>query len=79
MAGWQGVLEAALIVVTSLAGLFGVAAALNGYLYRPIHPLLRVVLVAGGLSMMVPGALTDVIGLVTVGGAVLFQRSGAKA
>ena len=79
VAGWQGVLEAALIVVTSLAGLFGVAAALNGYLYRPIHPLLRVVLVAGGLSMMVPGALTDVIGLVTVGGAVLFQRSGAKA
>ena len=75
--GLQGVMEAALIVVTSLIGLFGVAAALNGYLYRPIHPLLRVLLVAGGLGMMIPGALTDVIGLAVVGGVTLYQRSVA--
>ena len=75
VAGWQGMLEAALIVVTSLIGLFGVAAALNGYLFRPIHPLFRVLLAAGGLAMMVPGILTDVIGLVTVGAVVALQRS----
>lgn len=79
VAGWQGMLEAALIVVTSLIGLFGVAAALNGYLFRPIHPLFRVLLAAGGLAMMVPGILTDVIGLVTVGAVVALQRSRAKA
>ena len=77
--GVQGALQAAVIVVTSLIGLFGVAASLNGYLYRPIHPLLRVLLAAGGLGMMIPGALTDIVGLAVVGGTVLYQRSGAKA
>ena len=77
--GVQGALQAAVIVVTSLIGLFGVAASLNGYLYRPIHPLLRVLLAAGGLGMMIPGALTDIVGLAIVGGTVLYQRSGAKA
>ncbi|MBQ9492366.1 MAG: TRAP transporter permease [Oscillibacter sp.] len=76
VAGWQGVLEAAVIVITSLIGLFGVAAALNGYLYRPIHPLFRVLIAAGGLGMMIPGLLSDIIGLATVGAVILFQRSG---
>ena len=66
------------IVLTSLMGLFGVAAALNGYLYRPINPLFRVLIAAGGLCMMIPGTLTDVVGLVAVGGVVVLQRMGAK-
>ncbi|MDD6739072.1 MAG: TRAP transporter permease, partial [Coriobacteriaceae bacterium] len=56
------------IVISSLVGLFGVAAALNGFLYRSINPLFRVILAAGGLCMMIPGTLTDVIGLVVVVG-----------
>ena len=66
------------IVLTSLMGLFGVAAALNGYLFRPINPLFRVLIAAGGLCMMIPGTLTDVVGLVAVGGVVVLQRMGAK-
>ena len=72
------VFQAVMIVITSLAGLFGVAAALNGYLYRPINPLFRVLIAAGGLCMMIPGTLTDVVGLVAVGGVVVLQRMGAK-
>ncbi|MDY3691991.1 MAG: TRAP transporter permease [Dysosmobacter sp.] len=66
------------IVISSLVGLFGVAAALNGFLYRPINPLFRLALVAGGLSMMIPGTLTDVIGLAVVVAVVLLQRAAAK-
>ena len=66
------------IAVTSVAGLFGVASALNGYLYRPINPIFRVLLVAGGLCMMIPGAVTDLIGVVLVAAIVLFQRASAK-
>ena len=72
------VVEVVQIVISSLIGLFGVAAALNGFLYRKINPLFRLLLVAGGLGMMVPGTLTDVIGLVVVGGIVLCQRMSAK-
>ena len=74
----EGPLQVVQIVVSSLIGLFGVAAALNGYLYRKINPLLRVALVAGGLGMMVPGTITDVVGLVLVVAVVVYQRMMAK-
>ena len=67
-----------LIVVTSMLGIFGVAAALNGFLFKPINPLFRVVLAAGGLCMMIPGTLTDVIGLAVVAVVVVLQKAGSK-
>ena len=51
---------------------------MNGYLYSKINPLLRVALVAGGLGMMVPGTITDVVGLVLVVAVVVYQRMMAK-
>ena len=71
-------LQVVQIVISALIGLFGVASALNGYLYKRINPLFRVALVAGGLGMMVPGTLSDVIGLVAVGGIVAYQYFSAK-
>ncbi len=67
-----------LIVVTSMLGIFGVAAALNGYLFRTINPVFRVILAAGGLCMMIPGELTDIIGLALVAAVCVFQKLGAK-
>ena len=66
------------IVISALLGLFGIAAALNGYLYRKIPLLLRAALIIGGLCMMIPGSLSDVTGLIVVGGIVLFQKLSAK-
>ena len=73
--GWYDVL---LIAFTALLGLFGVASALNGYLFRKIPMVLRLLLVAGGLGMMVPGLISDAVGLVAVGGVVLFQYFSNK-
>ena len=61
------------IGLSSVLGIFGIAAALNGHLIRPIPVILRLVLAVGGLCMMIPGALTDVIGLVVVGLIVAYQ------
>ena len=72
------VLQVVQIVISSLIGLYGVAAALNGFLYRPINVLFRLGLAAGGLCMMIPGTLTDVIGLVVVAAIIFVQHSGAK-
>ena len=71
-------LQVVQIVISALIGLFGVAAALNGFLYQKINPLFRVLLVAGGLGMMIPGTLTDAAGLVIVAAVVLYQRTAAK-
>ncbi len=53
--------------------------ALNGYLYRPINPLFRVVMAAGGLCMMIPGVMTDIIGLALLALVWAFQRMGRGA
>ena len=64
------------LIISSLIGLFGVAAGLCGYLYKPIPMLLRIIMMIGGIAMMVPGTLTDVIGLAALGLIVLYQRRG---
>ncbi len=69
-------LEVALILVTSVLGMFGVAAALNGHLFRPIAWPLRLALCAGGLLMMVPGMLTDLVGVAVLGAIVAWQVFG---
>ena len=67
------VLEIVLICATALLGIFGVAAALNGYLYGAMNPVLRVIICAGGLSMLVPGIVSDLVGLMLVGFVVTVQ------
>ncbi len=66
------------ICITSLLGIFGVAAALNGFLYRQMNPLFRRADGLGGLGMMIPGTVSDVAGLVVVGGITLIQRMSAR-
>ncbi|MEG1593550.1 MAG: TRAP transporter large permease subunit, partial [Oscillibacter sp.] len=70
--------EVVQIIITSLVGLFGLASALNGFLYRPIHPLLRILMAIGGLCMMIPGTFTDILGLVAAGSVIFYQRAKAK-
>ena len=72
---WYDVL---LISVTALLGLFGIAAALNGHLFRKIPMVLRLALVAGGLGMMIPGLTSDLIGLAVVAAVVVFQYISGK-
>ena len=74
----EGVFSAVLVIVTSLLGIFGVAVCLNGHLYKDIPWVLRIIILAGGLAMLVPGALTDVIGFILVAGVVAFQYISAK-
>ena len=54
------------VIITSLMGLFGVAAALNGNLFQKINPVFRVLLAGGGICMMVPDTLTDIIGIALI-------------
>ena len=76
--GWSIFLQTMLIVVSAMLGLFGVGAALNGHLFRPINPFIRILFAAGGLLMIVPGLKTDAIGLVIIIGMVAVQLMKAK-
>ncbi|MBP5660597.1 MAG: TRAP transporter permease [Lachnospiraceae bacterium] len=54
------------IVVTALLGIFGVAAGIGGYLFSNTNPILRLVIIAGGLMLLVPGTITDIVGVALV-------------
>jgi len=66
------------IVISALLGIFGVAAALNGFLFRSIPKLLRFALALAGLCMMIPGSVTDAAGLAALAAIFLYQRAMAK-
>ena len=73
--GWW---EVAQICISALLGIFGIAAALNGHLYKKVPWFFRILLAAGGLGMMIPGTLTDVAGLLLVAAVVAVQYLSAK-
>ena len=66
------------IVITSLVGIFGVAAAMNGFLFKKLEWPCRVLICIGGLLMMDPTAITDVIGIVLFAAVFAWQYFGAK-
>ena len=75
ISGWW---EVAQITASALLGIFAIAASLNGFLYKKIHWVLRLVLAIGGLGMMIPGTLTDVVGLALVAAVIVYQKLSAK-
>ena len=71
--GVTGPLQVILIVVTSLAGIFGVSAALEGYIFTNMNPVQRVLSAAGGILLIDPNGYTDIIGIVLVAGVFVWQ------
>ena len=67
------------VIITSLIGLFGVAAGLNGHLFKDINPVFRIIFIAAGLALMVPGTITDIVGIGILLAMTLMQRKGAAA
>ena len=58
--------EVVTICITSLVGIFGVSAALEGYFLHRMKWYIRILSVVGGLLLIYPGMVTDTIGLVLV-------------
>ena len=61
------------IVLSALLGIFGVAAGLEGFVLRKMNWLYRIVCLVGGLGLMIPGAISDLVGLVLIGGVFVIQ------
>ncbi|WP_349829534.1 TRAP transporter permease [Brevibacterium litoralis] len=73
--------SALLVVLTALIGIAALAAAAEGHFLVPLNWVFRILLIAGALTMLVPGVLTDAIGvgvlaLVVIVVGVIAQRKG---
>ena len=67
------VAEILVIAVTSLIGMFGIGMALEGYYRGSLPWYLRILSAVGGLCLVYPGLVTDVIGIVLVGSIIALQ------
>ena len=65
--------EVILICITSCVGIFAVSAALEGYFLHNMSWYERIVSVVGGLLLIYPGMVTDLMGVGLVGIVLIVQ------
>ena len=80
----QGVLAAVQVIISSCLGIFGIAAALEGYVVTRAPWWQRILLAAGGLCLIDPRLMTDLVGIAAIVIVVVLQivfrkRSAAAA
>ncbi len=66
-------LSVAMIYATALLGIVGVAASLEGYFLMNMGVIDRLLFIAGGLMMIHPGTLTDVLGICIIAAGIGLQ------
>ena len=54
--------EFIVIIITSVVGMFAIAAGMEGYMLTKLNTLFRIILIAAGLMLIYPGTVTDIIG-----------------
>jgi len=59
-------LDVIVVAVTSIIGVIGIGAALEGYFATRMNIIIRIILGAGSLMMLIPEPITDVIGTIIV-------------
>lgn len=70
--------EIVLLVVTALCGIYILSAGMEGYMFKHMSWVERILALAGGLCMIIPGVATDSIGLALIVLVVLIQKITSK-
>ena len=61
------------IIVSSFIGMFSLAAGIEGYMFQKMSLLWRLAAIAGGLLLIDPGLVTDLIGLGLIAAVITVQ------
>ena len=70
--------EIVLLIITALLGIYVISAGMEGYMNRHMPWWQRIVALAGGLLMVIPGYKTDIAGLVLIAVVFALQFIGKK-
>ena len=70
--------EIVLLVVTALCGIFIISAGMEGYMMKKMPVWERIIALAGGLCMIIPGLTTDAVGLGLIVLVIILQLIGKK-
>jgi len=66
-------LSVVVVTATTLIGLFALPAAFEGYLFAMAEPVSRIALAAGGILLIAPETVTDLVGLAIVAACTFVQ------
>ena len=66
-------------LITALIGMIGLSASMIGCFLTRLNKFERLLMFIGGLLMIDPGTLTDIIGIIILGGVFVLQRRKKKA
>ena len=64
--------------ITSLIGVFGLSSSLEGFLSVKMSVPVRVLMAAGGLMLIDPSLMTDVVGILLIVGCCVWQTAQKK-
>ena len=67
------------VLLTSIIGMVGLSAAMIGCLVKPMHWLERLLMFVGGLLMIQPGLVTDMVGFLLLASVFFVQQRRSKA
>ena len=73
------ILQGFSVALTACVGVFLIGVAVEGYFMAPVAWWLRAVVTVGALSLMHPGMMTDVVGVVVLAAVWFIQKGKAKA
>ena len=71
-------LQVVSVTITAFIGMFGVASAVEGYLFANMNPIIRIIALAGGMMLIIPGIATDIAGISLVALVFVFQKIRSK-
>ena len=75
-ATWYGMIQT---LITSCTGMTAIGAAMIGFFVAPMNWLERILFIVGGLLLVDPGTVTDIMGLVLLAGCVANQYRKKRA
>ena len=67
-----------ILVITALCGIYIVSAGMEGYMFKNMPVWERIMALAGGLCMIIPGWQTDIAGIALMVLVILLQKIGEK-
>ena len=70
--------EIVLLCVTALCGIYIISAGMEGYMYNKMSWFERILALVGGLCMVIPGIVTDAVGLALIVVIFIIQKIGSK-
>ena len=69
----SSIIDVIRICATSIIGIYSISSGMVGYMHHKTPWWQRILLIGGGLMMVIPDTLTDIIGLVIVAAMVIIQ------